>query len=583
MHEQALAQLLHGVVEEAAGRVEASQRAAKLRRVQLLEARDRAVVAEGARASEMEVFGMEAREPLPDVGLSPRVRGDMGPERVLFERVRRGSGTGHTGLDGCDRGRVGVPSGERGVRCRRKGRQGLQERGRGTSSAHRSDRMPCPGRAGSEVVRNCSRDDHLDGQADRARRKWSLRGAGGKSTPRAFTPSALEGPRGPGTAGETRRALARRIHVLETRHSSARSRVHVERRRKARSRRVDSVAFAGGLARELETNGGAHPESVQGRFATARGAHDTHQVYAMTPRIHSVRTSHGRTLVGVIALCAATAAVAVETKPEKIAVHPLVVLGAGPKEQQEFQKLLEDELAKVGEDVDIVPHERVAEYLATQPRKSCLDDDDCLAKLARAVGAAKTLRVSIAPYAQKLIASARIVGANGLQLQAIGNKEYPRRQTVHETVSEGLERLLTVELAFGPAPLEPPEPRIIMKAEPWRRPAAIATATAGGAALVSGLLFRFLAQRAHDAAELGGEYGESGYLGFDQNESVADLRGIAYRDNAIALTSLGIAAGCGAASLFLFLTSRTDEPAAPQADIWIHPQGAGATLTFSLP
>src|SRR5690606_37728913 len=64
-------------------------------------------------------------------------------------------------------------------------------------------------------------------------------------------------------------------------------------------------------------------------------------------------------------------------------------------------------------------------YLAGVDGGMCLDDG-CLAALAKTVNAGRALRISVAPFAPKLVLTATVVRADGIRLVALTGREYPK-------------------------------------------------------------------------------------------------------------------------------------------------------------
>lgn len=125
----------------------------------------------------------------------------------------------------------------------------------------------------------------------------------------------------------------------------------------------------------------------------------------------------------LLLFCATTAAAT--TRTNGLALHPSEIVDAQPEEAARLQALVAAELQKQG--TTLAPEPTVQSALVTQRggRGTCADvqDEDrvtCLARLARAVGADRSVLITAAPWAgDRVILTALVVTANGVVLQEL--------------------------------------------------------------------------------------------------------------------------------------------------------------------
>ena len=82
--------------------------------------------------------------------------------------------------------------------------------------------------------------------------------------------------------------------------------------------------------------------------------------------------------------------------PEKIALHPLVVPEVSEKDELEYRKLLRAEVARL--EPGVASAAQVRAFLKQLPHQTCVsapDLDNCLAELAKGIGARRALFVSL--------------------------------------------------------------------------------------------------------------------------------------------------------------------------------------------
>jgi hypothetical protein len=154
-----------------------------------------------------------------------------------------------------------------------------------------------------------------------------------------------------------------------------------------------------------------------------------------------------------------------------MALHPMIVVDATDADAETFRRTFADEAGK--RKLDLIAEERVATFLASRGG-SCGADEACLAELAKATGAVRTLLVTLAPYSPRIIVSGKIVTAAGTVRTT--TREFPKSggpaQAVRHALRKFLDELdvdltaplvtpLTAEVAPAqPPPLstQPPEP-----------------------------------------------------------------------------------------------------------------------------
>lgn len=165
-----------------------------------------------------------------------------------------------------------------------------------------------------------------------------------------------------------------------------------------------------------------------------------------------------RTALLLVALGAAHALAA-----PTVALHPLLVIGGEGDETNPYASLLDAALTKHG--VHPVHPDKVHRFLA-QPSTSRCQDDACLGNLARAASADRALLVSISPYTPRLIVSARLVTASGMEVASVAGRDYlkgghPLAQVIREALDDFLGRF----------PFDAPDPKVPVAVKPPQAPA----------------------------------------------------------------------------------------------------------------
>src|SRR5688500_11314737 len=96
--------------------------------------------------------------------------------------------------------------------------------------------------------------------------------------------------------------------------------------------------------------------------------------------------------------------------PSLWAVHPLVVLEGSPEDARVLEERFARELQRRA--LDVAPRACVDRFLAPLRHRSCGAEDTCLARLARACGAARSLFVTVHVAPARLLLSGRIARAD---------------------------------------------------------------------------------------------------------------------------------------------------------------------------
>src|SRR6266851_2095442 len=160
-------------------------------------------------------------------------------------------------------------------------------------------------------------------------------------------------------------------------------------------------------------------------------------------------------IASVVVLCALGAR-QVHADSEKIAVHPLVVPEVSEKEELEYQKLFRAEVAR--REPGVAAAAQVRAFLKGLPHQTCVsaaDLDNCLAELARGIGARRALFVSLYLY-PRIRFSGRVVRDTG-ELRVSAQKEYGRkpRKKATEAIRKALQDFLVTELRLGKPDSQP--------------------------------------------------------------------------------------------------------------------------------
>lgn len=108
---------------------------------------------------------------------------------------------------------------------------------------------------------------------------------------------------------------------------------------------------------------------------------------------------------------------------ETVALHPLVVVGGEPIEE-DLQGVFAAEVAKL--DLDLVGSEEIRKHLQESAQSSCIGNDACLAGLAQKTHASRALLVTISPYSPSLILTGKVVTANGAVLRSLGGTQFSK-------------------------------------------------------------------------------------------------------------------------------------------------------------
>lgn len=119
---------------------------------------------------------------------------------------------------------------------------------------------------------------------------------------------------------------------------------------------------------------------------------------------------------------------------EIVALHPLVVLG-DDSGREGFQSLFAAEAARL--DIELIDSGAVRALLESRPGRSCvgLELDSCLAELARASRASRTVFVSLSVEDFSLVLTGRLVGASGAVLSSVAKREFGKA-TANRSLTE---------------------------------------------------------------------------------------------------------------------------------------------------
>jgi hypothetical protein len=290
--------------------------------------------------------------------------------------------------------------------------------------------------------------------------------------------------------------------------------------------------------------------------------------------------------------------------PETVALHPCVIVGEAGAEAENLSATCATVVAK--RDVELTSSTAVRAFLAQQADTSCADHaapEQCLARLARATQAARSLLITLAPFARTPFVRALIVERMGTTL----SKELPvprkRGENTAAWVRRSVENLLAqvdlnpVEIA--PLVAEDPKPEPVVTApdtrvpaaavqapaapssppRTWRTPAGITSLGLGAVALGVAGAFTFQANDALD--QLDALHGENGYALTDLPE-VTRLRERADSRQRLMLVSGVVGAGLLAGGGFLLWSDRESarESRVSKAQVLLGPSSAALRLSF---
>ncbi len=327
---------------------------------------------------------------------------------------------------------------------------------------------------------------------------------------------------------------------------------------------------------------------------------------------HSSRS----TLLLALGLLLAPAA---QAQTEIIALHPCHVVGErNPQVIEEIQAICAAEMAR--DEVQLVHSDSVREFLALQPKKSCVVSKkpaECLGRLATATNAGRAVLITITP-GQLTRVSGLVVDPKGelidqknIQIRSRGE---PPAKTIRTAVSRLIEQLNLVPVKLAPlveqqptppAPVEtpppapttgtaqveppmqsaPPEaaPQVAYSAPPrsafdWKSPVVTYVgAGVGGAGLVLAGVFTFLGNDSINQSNTFYEGGNLPTLG--QLSQVSELRQKASTQRTIAAVSAtvgGLAlAGMGAQ---LWFKHRGAAPAPGASALSVGPGGVSVQV-----
>ena len=304
-------------------------------------------------------------------------------------------------------------------------------------------------------------------------------------------------------------------------------------------------------------------------------------------------------------LCAALLAqgAAAAPTPESVALHPCVIVGEAGADAENLGATCATVVAK--RDVELTSSTAVREFLAKEPEQSCAGQaapEQCLARLARSTHAARSLLITLAPFARTPFARALIVERMGTTL----TKELPVKRKrgentaayVRRSVEELLEQVDLNPVEIAPLVAEDPKPEPVTAAptaatpspalqplppasppRTWRTPAGFAGLGVGAVALGLAGVFTFQANDALD--QLDALYGDNGYALPDLPEAT-QLRERADSRQRLTLVSGIVGAGLLAGGGYLLWSDRDAARKAPigKARVMLGPSGAALRLSF---
>lgn len=303
----------------------------------------------------------------------------------------------------------------------------------------------------------------------------------------------------------------------------------------------------------------------------------------------------------------APAASAAAPTPESLALHPCVIVGEAGAEAESLAATCATVVAK--HDVELTSSSTVREFLTGEPEQSCAGQsapEQCLARLARSTQAARSLLITLAPFARTPFARALIVE----RLGTASSKELPvkrkRGEATASFVRRAVEELLsqidlnpvdisplvaedpkptpapTQPVATAPATSPAPAAAVTPTKPPrtWKTPAGIAGLTLGALAVGAAGVFTLQANDALD--ELDALHTDRGY-------ALATLpQATQLRERADSRQRLTLVSGIAGAGLlvgggFLLWSDRASarESSGPKrAQLLLGPTGAAVRVRF---
>ena len=289
--------------------------------------------------------------------------------------------------------------------------------------------------------------------------------------------------------------------------------------------------------------------------------------------------------------------------PETVALHPCVIVGEAGADAENLGATCATVVAK--RDVELTSSTAVREFLAKEPEQSCAGQaapEQCLARLARATQAARSLLITLAPFARTPFVRALIVERMGTTL----SKELPVKRKrgeptaawVRRSVEELLAQVDLNPVEIAPLVAEEPKPEPVAAApvapsssaalqplvpagppHTWRTPAGLAGLGVGAVALGLAGVFTFQANDSLD--QLDALYGDNGYTLPNLPEATR-LRERADSRQRLMLVSGVVGAGLLAGGGFLLWTDRESarESRVSKAQVLLGPSSAALRLSF---
>jgi len=177
----------------------------------------------------------------------------------------------------------------------------------------------------------------------------------------------------------------------------------------------------------------------------------------------------GLVLIGLSALVSRTTHAA----SERLAVHPLVVPEVTEREETEYRKLFQSEVARLQK--NLASAASVKAFLATLTHRTCVSSSDlnkCLADLAQQTKSTSALFVTLNLY-PRLRLSGQVVRSTG-DVRASAEKDYgkPPKKNTRETIRKWLHQFLATDLKVGVPDVSPVVVGTVPQEKPTDKPLA---------------------------------------------------------------------------------------------------------------
>jgi len=322
--------------------------------------------------------------------------------------------------------------------------------------------------------------------------------------------------------------------------------------------------------------------------------------------IQSTTTRTSRSLsVAALFLALATPLLSIAAPPV-VALHRTEIVGEQPENSEVLHALVAAELIRRG--ASLAPSEGVQAFLAKKDG-SCLPLPDaqrttCLVELAKAVGAQRTLILTVAPYVpKKIILSAMVVDQKGATVQSIPAAEFARKQNIpveralEVALAEFVPQLKIFEdlslqlepLAENPKVTDPetepasangPTSPAIIEPAPTQRPSRVlAWSTLAAGAVVAGAGTFGVVHGQSRIAEFEAAYADERQPPLNEQERLGELLRSGQQSRMLGGIGLGIGAAAVGAGLYLLFSGNDDTPAS-STQVLISPTSVGVSFAF---